>query len=126
MNRDNWRFAYTADKVLLAALEKKVHSENRLKWWADKREEIIAKVKAEGIEIDESLADLSLSNSYGRQPSARIRNDLVADLSECVQKTMEHRKKIEDYDAWVQVLESQGQSTLQLDQDDWLFFFGKN
>lgn len=128
MNRDEWKFTYTADKLFGAAEAKKAWHMERLKWWSDKRKDVEATIRSEGIEIDESVAAGSInyaSNSIHRGPSVNIRNDLVRDLSECVTKTQEHEGKIRDYDAWMQVLASQGQVSLDLHQDDWLFFFGK-
>lgn len=129
MNRIGWKFSYTADKLLAAALIKKDWHEGRLKWWAAKRDEVKETIKAEGIEVDESVAfgtDAFYSHKSGhRGASVSIRNDLVKDLTECVQKAAEHQSKVKDYDAWIQVLGSQGQTTFDLNQDDWLFFFGK-
>lgn len=130
MNRASWKFTYTADKLLEAATAKKNFHADRLDWWANKRKEVEATIRSEGIEIDESVAVGAIgyagtSNSLHRGPSVNIRNDLVRDLSECVSKTQEHEAKIRDYGAWVQVLASQGQASLDLQQDDWLFFFGK-
>jgi len=130
MNRASWKFTYTADKLFQAAEAKKSWHMERLKWWSDKRKEVETTIRAEGIEIDESVAAFTglgtanYSNS-GRGPSVSIRNDLVKDLSECVMKTTEHEGKCREYDAWMQVLGSQGQASLDLNQDDWLFFFGK-
>jgi hypothetical protein len=129
MNRSSWKFTYTADKLLAAANAKKAFHTERHQWWSDKRDETKEKIKNEGIEIDESVAhglnQATYSNSAFRGPSVSIRNDLVTDLDECVAKVGEHQHKIKDYDAWVQVLESQGQASLDLQQDDWLFFFGR-
>lgn len=128
-NRSQWKFTYPADKLLVAATTKRDWHEGRLKWWATKRDEMKEKIKAEGIEIDESVAygtENYLSNkSAHRGASVSIRNDLVVDLTECVSKVSEHQFKIKDYDAWTQVLASQGSGSFDLYQDDWLFFFGK-
>jgi hypothetical protein len=129
MNRHEWKFMYTADRLLGAATTKKAWHESRLHWWAKKRDEIKETIKSEGIEIDESVAfgtETYLSNkSTHRGSTVSIRNDLVKDLTECVNKVSEHQNKVKDYDAWMQVLTSQGQATFDLNQDDWLFFFGK-
>lgn len=126
MNRDKWTFPYPADKLLEAATTKKAFHEQRLQWWTDKRKEVEDKIKAEGIEIDDTIAEQVGKFSTGyRGPQVQIRNDLVKDLEECVQKINEHRAHIKGYDAWMQVLASQGQATFMLNQDDWLFFFGK-
>lgn len=128
MNRDEWKFPYTADKLLQASADKKSFHEGRLAWWENKRKEVEATIKSEGIEIDESVAagiGTYTSNTIHRGAQVSIRNDLVRDLQECVGKTAEHREKIKQYDAWGQVLASQGQASFDLHQDDWLFFFGK-
>lgn len=129
MNRDDWKFPYTADKLLAAATDKKAFHEGRLTWWEGKRKEVEATIRSEGIEIDESVA-ANFGGTYsnaglGRGAQVNIRNDLVRDLQECVGKTSEHREKVKQYDAWAQVLASQGQASFDLHQDDWLFFFGK-
>ncbi len=121
--RDKWNFPYTADKLHDAAIAKHEFHTARLAWWTKKKEEVMTQIKAEGLEIDESVA-LGFSNS-GRNTSVSVRNDLLRDLNECVAKVNEHTAKVKDYDAWIQVLKSQGQSSFDLNQDDWLFFFGK-
>ncbi len=123
MKRESWEFPYTADKLLEAATAKSTFHTERLNWWESKKTEVLNTIKAEGLEIDESVA-LGYSNS-GRNTSVNIRNDLLKDLNECTQKTSEHKVKLQDYDAWIQVLASQGQSSFPLHQQDWLFFFGK-
>lgn len=122
MNRNEWEFSYQADKLLQAALSKQAHHVDRLKWWETQKASVMDKIKAEGIEIDESLSNFT-SNAY-RQPTVHVRNDLLTDMQECVSKVAEHRAKVAEYDAWGQVLSSQGQSALKLHHDDWHFFFG--
>lgn len=122
-NRVKWEFSYAADKLLEAATAKNKFHTERLDWWGKKKEEVMTTIKAEGLEIDESVA-FGYSNS-ARQTGVSVRNDLLADLNECVGKITEHKALVKDYDAWIQVLASQGQSTFALHQDDWLFFFGK-
>lgn len=123
-NRGSWKFSYTADKLLDAAKKKLEWHTARKVWWTNKKEEVMTTIKAEGLEIDESVA-FKMSSNYNRNTTVNIRNDLLKDLDECVGKMDEHAHKIKDYDAWVQVLGSQGQASLDLYQDDWLFFFGK-
>ena len=124
MKRDDWKFSYKADVLLDAATKKLAHHQGRLSWWTHKKEEVVTKVRAEGIEVDESLAD-TVSNSYNRGATVQIRNDLVQDLQECVSKMREHRNKAENYEAWTEVLASQGSASFDLNQDDWLFFFSQ-
>lgn len=124
-NRKNWGFAYTADVLLAAARGKHQHHTGRLHWWEAKKAEIMDLIRSEGLEIDEGIDGVKFS-SYDRTPQVTVRDDLRHNLNECVTKMREHRGKVDDYTAWVEVLESQGKSSLTLDQDDWLFFFSKN
>jgi hypothetical protein len=128
MNRSEWTFPYTADKLLEAATVKRSFHAGRLEWWQNQQKQVEDKIRSEGIEIDESVAagksDFHSNTTY-RAPTVSIRNDLVVDLRECNEKISEHKTKVKDYDAWTQVLASQGQSSFDLNQDDWLFFFGK-
>lgn len=126
MNRKTWNFPYPADKLLEAATAKVDFHKARLAWWTEKKESVLGQIRAEGIEIDESVAaGQGYGKSYARDEQVSIRNDLLRDLNECVAKVREHSEKIGDYDAWMQVLSSQGQSMFDLHQDDWLFFFGR-
>src|SRR6266446_1614774 len=126
MNRTLWKFSYQANKLLEAAEIKHNWHEGRLNWWVKKREEIKDKIRSEGIEIDESVANNDENYKFStahRGTSVNIRNDLLVDLNECISKVKEHQAKIRDYNSWIQVLASQGQSSFDLNQDDWLFFF---
>lgn len=125
MKRREWQFPYTADKLLAAATEKHLYHGTRATWWEGKKAETLTKIKAEGLEIDESVAAGYSNKTFSREATVSVRDDLLRDLQECVQKMHEHREKISHYDAWVQVLASQGSATLMVDQEDWLFFFGK-
>ncbi len=126
MNRDEWKFSYTADRLLEAAMGKKEFHLGRLDWWSKKQKEVEGTIRSEGIEIDESVASAITNYSTAhRGAQVNIRGDLVRDLQECVVKVSEHREHIKNYDAWAQVLSSQGSSSFDLHQDDWLFFFGK-
>lgn len=123
-NRDQWKFPHKASEVRAAAEKKLAHHQSRLGWWEDKKKEVMEKIKAEGLEIDESLAN-QVSSSYSRGPTVQVRNDLMNDLTETVQKVKEHRGKAEGYDAWVQVLAAHPAANLDLDHKDWLHFFSE-
>lgn len=126
MNRDEWIFPYAASKLANAAQAKGIHHEERLAWWNDRKEHTMQTIRADGIEIDESIAEeFSKMSNYARQPSAAIKPELQRDLAECLAKVTEHRTKMIGYEAWAQVLQSQGDSMFDLHHDDWIYFFGK-
>lgn len=123
MNRDDWKFPYRAVDVLKGAEAKRDYHSSRVSWWEAKFEEVKKKVKEDGIEFDVSLADIT-SNSYAQRGGVTVRNDLMRDINECQQKVREHKGKTEEYAAWCEVLASQKESVVQLESDDWLYFFG--
>lgn len=125
MNRTAWKFVYPADKLLSAAKAKYDFHTGRLEWWENKKTDTLKTIKAEGLEIDESVAAMGYASNSGRQTSVNIRNDLMRDLQECLGKVTEHTAKRRDYAAWSEVLASQGQTAFDLHQEDWLFFFSK-
>ena len=129
MLRTEWKFDYTAS-VLAQAAERKagIHQE-RLDWWRTKRDEVMTKIRAEGLEIDEKLVFLNQHLSpkvrdYDRGAEIMIRNDLKKDLDECLKKLGYHTAKLSDFRAWQQVLAANPESRLPLDVADWQFFFG--
>jgi hypothetical protein len=129
MARDGWRFTFTSAAVLAAAEKKVAHHQGRVDWWLAKRDEVLAKVRSEGIEIDESLAveDGKWANtaSYNRQPGAMIRQDLLEDIAECNNKVREHRAKVAGYEGWVELLGAPAgvPMELELEHADWTYFF---
>lgn len=131
MKKHEWTFPVTADKLAEAAKSKHDHHIAREEWWSKKKAEVMAKIREEGLEVDESLvaedygAKFSTAN-YGRGPQVSVRNDLLRDLTECVTKIREHYNKAREYSGWHEVLSSQGQRALDLHHDDWLFFFSKH
>jgi hypothetical protein len=125
MKRDTWTFGYTASQTLKGTLEKIKYHSARLEWWEKTMAEVMENIKASGLVIDMSLANV-ISNSYGRDPTVKVDNVMMADLRECVQKIQEHRGRVTEYEGWEQVLESQGEAQLQLTHEDWLYFFGQS
>jgi len=124
-NRDHWKFQYGANVLHQAAQAKRQHHTERQLWWEAKKKDIFEQIKAEGLEVDESLAE-HISNSYNRNAEVRVRADLLSDLRECQDKIREHREKVSDYYGWCEVLADQGQSACECSHEDWLFFFSKS
>ena len=56
MKRDEWKFEYTAARLAEAAEAKIAHHTERLAFWKAKRDEVLATIRAEGLEIDEKIA----------------------------------------------------------------------
>jgi hypothetical protein len=129
MLKSEWKFEYTGSKLADAARAKIAYHDERIASWSKRREEIVATIRAEGIEVDEKIA-----LAY-RSPKARdwdhggdvmIRNDLRRDLIECFKKLAYHTELRDTFDGWRQVLEANPEHRLSLQIDDWLFFFGKD
>jgi len=129
MQRDEWKFDYTAGRLAQATAEKVAYHQDRLQFWRTTREGVMATIRAEGLEIDEKIV-LSFRNPKGRDwdrgAEVMIRNDLQKDLVECLEKLQWHTTKLEEYAGWQQVLEANPENRQALDIEDWLFFFAKN
>ncbi len=129
MLREDWEFSYQAAKVAMAAKAKISHHESRLDFWKKAREDIIARIRSEGIEVDEKIV-LLYSNpkhrDWDQAGEVMIRNDLRKELVECYKKLAYHTGRRDGYDGWAQVLDANPESSLALDIDDWLFFFGRD
>lgn len=129
MLRNNWKFEYAASRLAEAAAGKKAFHQERLDWWKTKRDEVMKTIRAEGIEIDEKIV-LTYSNpkarDWDRGAEVMIRNDLQKDLQECLKKLQYHTERVDDYDGWQQVLAANPESRQEIDQEDWLFFFGRH
>lgn len=131
-NTQNWYARFTREEVATAAKIKKDYHEARLSFWQGKEDGVIAEIKANGLEIDDSVAP-GYSNVQ-RGPQVMVRNDLQKDLAECRQKVNEHRAKVLKFRSWVEFLKApapygsrmKGESSntdLELDIDDYLLFF---
>lgn len=129
MKRDEWGFNYKCSDVAEAAQKKAAHAEERLAWWKNKKQETFEKIKAEGLEIDESLAEQygSFSNKGQFGPRIVVRTDLQRDLDECQTRINHWDKQFKEYTGWTKVLTAGAATTpiLTLHHDDWLYFFGE-
>lgn len=130
MLRDEWRFPTPAARLAEAAQAKLAHHDERVKWWTGKRAQVMETIRAEGLEIDERLV-LAHPNPKVRDwdrgaTKVMVRNDLQEDLEECTTKLRFHTARRGEYDGWVQVLAANAGTPLELDIEDWLFFFGRN
>lgn len=125
MKRNEWTFTYTADELEAAAEQKRKHHADRLAWWEQKKQEVMEKIATSGITVQESPGAGASNVSRGYTPQIRIDNTLETDLTECACKMEEHRSKERSFAGWVQVLNANPKSSLELEHDDYLFFFGK-
>ncbi len=128
MLRKEWKFGYTASKMAEAADIKLQFHQERFEWWKDKKEQVIAQIRAEGLEIDENIALEYVSpksRDWDRGTQVTVRDDLRKDLDECLKKLSYHTGQINDYNGWRQVLNANSEVRLNLNHDDWLFFFGQ-
>src|SRR4051812_44928664 len=136
--RSYWTFQYKAQEIGDAAARQRDYRKEREQFWRNKKEEVMATIRKEGVEINESIADQLMGggvaaaaamgkNAYSTQalrgPSVTIREDLVQNLQECVTKIETHRKAAIDYEGWVQFLTAPAnrEKTLELTQQDWLY-----
>jgi hypothetical protein len=128
MQRKEWTFDYTASKLAEAAKTKHLHHQERFEWWKEKRDQVMAEIRKDGLEIDEKIALEYVSpkrRDWEQGAQVTVRNDLKRDLNECLEKLAYHTGLMNDYHGWHQVLNANAEARLSLDHDDWLFFFGQ-
>ena len=128
MQRKEWKFDYTAGKLAEAAKTKHLHHQERFEWWKEKRDQVMAEISKDGLEIDEKIALEYVSpkrRDWEQGAQVTVRNDLKKDLDECLEKLAYHTGLMNDYYGWQQVLSANPEVRLSLDHDDWLFFFGQ-
>lgn len=127
MNREKWLFKFQVVKVFDAALRKiKIHEE-RLAFWTKKKDEVFAKIKSEGLEIHTSLTAEYGSHSNrlsGRGINISVDDGLRKDLDDCQERVNTHAEKLRQYKVWEHVLAGRSTDELELDYNDFMFFFG--
>lgn len=123
-NRHSWEFEYPASTISEAAKRKREHHAARLDWWKNKQDEVINEVRANGLEVSESVSSLYASSMAPQGAQLIVKNEYQNKLNECHQKIQKHAELISEYDGWAEVLASNGEAKLKLKQADWLFFFG--
>jgi hypothetical protein len=123
-------FEYSGSKLAAAASARLEHHQTRFKWWHAKKEEVMQKLKAEGLEVDENSAlqqeIAPKARDWQRGAQVMIRIDLQNDLRDCLRKLAYHTEQANAYEGWVQVLQANPDARLCLDHEDWLLFFGKD
>ncbi len=127
MQRKDWTFDYTAARLAEAASGKIVHHEERLAYWRGQREEVLAKLRSEGLEIDEKIV-MSYANpkaqDWARANRITVRDDLRVQLDECHEKLRHHTELVRDFEGWLAMLSANPEARLPLDVQDWQHFFG--
>lgn len=124
--RDEWEFEYTASKLAEAATAQKAFRLERLAWWTDAKNKVMAEIKDSGLEVSESVAaGISTYTAQMHGPQIMVRADLQAKLKECHGKIGTHQQAAAEYDGWIQVLSANPEARLKLTHADWLYFFGR-
>lgn len=128
MKRKDWNFEYAAATLADAAGAKLRHHQSRLDFWKTRKNEVFGLIRSEGLEVDEKISlgyRHPKERDWERGAQVLVRNDLQKDLDECLEKLAYHTGRIDDYDGWRQMLAANPASQLELDIDDWLYFFGQ-
>ena len=127
MKRNDWTFDYTAARLAEAAQAKIAHHEARLAFWRGKREEVLGRIRTEGIEIDEKIVlgyQTPKAQDWERANRVTIRDDLRTQLDECDGKLRSHTDLAGQCKGWLAMLGANPEVRVPLDVEDWQFFFG--
>lgn len=125
MNRHDWKFQFTASKLAEGAKNKLKSHKVKLEYWENKKKEVLEKIAQTGVKVTDSLAADYGSTKGFVTPSVSIDPELQKHLTEAHSKIQVHHSKMAEYSAWVQVFEGNPESRLDLDQEDYMFFFGE-
>ena len=126
MKRNDWTFDYTAARLAEAAQTKIAHHEARLAFWRGKREEVLGRIRTEGIEIDEKIVlgyQTPKAQDWERANRVTIRDDLRTQLDECHGKLRSHTDLAGQFKGWLAMLAANPEARVPLDVEDWQFFF---
>ncbi len=52
---DEWVFTYKIETIAEATTSNLLFHQERFKWWKDKKEQVMAKIREDGLEIDETI-----------------------------------------------------------------------
>jgi hypothetical protein len=129
MLRDQWKFRYTAEQLAEAVQQKIQYHDERHAFWNGRRENIVTQIKADGIEVNEKSVlqyGSPKMRDYQQGGDIMIRNDLRKSLTEAYEKLAYHTGRKATYDGWRQILTANSGIPLDLDINDWLFFFGRD
>lgn len=124
--RNKWKFRYAAHILANAASEKASIREGRVSIWMKKQKEIIAEVKEKGLEINESVSAQfsNYSTKAGRGARLEVSDKYQEQLDECFSRIKSNSEAALAYRAWQYVLDANKNELLELNYEDWLFFFG--
>jgi len=126
MQRNEWKFNYTAEDLFKGAKAKVEWHKGRFDFWCNKQDAIKREIGEKGIVIDEGAGGEGYMSTNVRGPTARIDSKLQDHLRQATQKVMEHRDKVTIYQGWVKILAAQKSiSMYPCDHNDWIFFFGE-
>ena len=129
MLRDQWKFRYTAEQLAEAVQQKIQYHDERHAFWNGRREDIVTQIMADGIEVNEKSVlqyGSPKMRDYQQGGDIMIRNDLRKSLTEAYEKLAYHTGRKDTYDGWRQILTANSGLPLDLDINDWLFFFGRD
>ena len=128
MLRHEWELTAKADELLSGAEKKIQYHTERLAFWEGRKATTLTQIRETGLQVDEGPLGLhspgSASNDPYRGPRVTIDNTLSAHISACAAKVNWHRRMLSRYEAWREILKTQGGASFKLHHDDWIFFFG--
>lgn len=122
--RNEWEFQYQASDLLEAAEAEYQKREERIGYWRDKREEVLEKLKQEGLEITNWNEGSGVTKaSIGSAIDVQFDQKLIGRLRECEQWLERARSEKKEYAMWVQVFsDCQSTQAFQLHGHDVAYF----
>jgi hypothetical protein len=127
MRRKSWTFGYKGEDLSVAARRKEGFHRERLEAWKKVKDKTMESIREDGLCIGEGPAAGFRRTKRRDWDDAQVtvREDLSRRLDQCLEKLGHHTGMADSYAGWLQVLEAVPEARLELDHDDWLYFFGR-
>lgn len=130
MLRDQWKFHYTARQLAEAAQTNIEFHKNHLDFREARRKEVVSQIKADGIEVNEKSVPLQCASpkmrDFEQGGDIVVRNDFRKGLSESSELLSCHAGPRDTFDGWWPVRGANPDDMIEMDFEDWLFFFGRD
>lgn len=120
MNRTNWTFPKLGKDLIEPAQKCLAFHTERLDFWRNQLDEATAKLKAEGVTIEDlpEAEAFEGTMSYRGDMSVKIDVSISNRIRQCQQKGRQHQESVREYERWIRAFAQNPNGSFDLDIDD--------
>ncbi len=123
MQRTEWEFEYQAGDLLAAAQKEFDRREERIEYWKEQREQVLEKLKNEGLDITRWNEGEYTKASVGTRIDVGFDAKLMGRLQECQKYLERAREEKKEFAMWIQAFGNcQDTQGFKLDAPDISYF----